>query len=111
MEVDDSGESGDKCVSAISRFSAESGLLRLELKFNGGGTDRKGLLADTDFPIGVDKAESYGISSNSSAWLCLFRLKILRMTVFKVLPVRRWARDCCEWDSIDGSAVSSLYPI
>lgn len=67
MELDESGESGDKWVSASSRFSAESGLLRLELKFNGGGTDRKGLLADTDFPIGVDKAESNGVSSSSSA--------------------------------------------
>lgn len=35
------------------------------------------------------------------------------MTVFNVLPVRRWAIDGweCEWNSIDGSAVSSLSPM
>jgi len=93
MDAGDSGDSGDRCVSASWRFSAESGLLRCEARFNGGGTAKNGLARTGPELLigGVVNVDSNGFSSNSSAWLCLFRLKILRMTVFKVLPVLRCA--------------------
>lgn len=67
MDAGESGESGDKCVSASWRFSAESGLLRFEDRFNGGGTARNGRPLTGPELLGVENADSYGVSSNSSA--------------------------------------------
>jgi hypothetical protein len=108
MDAGDSGDSGERCVSASWRLCAERGLLRFADRFSGGGTARNGRpRTGPALLIGVvENADSDGCSSTSSAWLCLFRLKILRITVFKVLPVRRWAIVGCEWKSMDGSAVS-----
>lgn len=63
------GDNGDRCVSAIWRFSAESGLLRCEFKFRGGGAANIDLpFVGTDFRMGVaGKVDSYGFSSSSSA--------------------------------------------
>lgn len=49
-EAGDSGESGERWVSASWRFSADSGLLRFESRFKGGGTAKNGLLV----PVGPD---------------------------------------------------------
>ena len=61
--------SGDRCVSASCRFSAESGLVRCEFKFRGGGTANNDLpFAGPDFRMGgIAKVDSYGFSSSSSA--------------------------------------------
>lgn len=60
--------SGDRCVSASCRFSADSGLLRCEFKFRGGGTANSLPFAGPDFRIGgIAKVDSYWFSSSSSA--------------------------------------------
>lgn len=66
---EDRGDNGDRCVSAIWRFSAESGLPRCEFKFRGGGTAKNDLpFVGTDFRMGVPaKVDSYAFSSSSSA--------------------------------------------
>lgn len=68
IDAGDKGESGDRCVSASWRFSAESGLLRLEVSFNGGGTARNGLpRTGPELRGGVINVDSNWVSSSSSA--------------------------------------------
>lgn len=90
---------------AICRLASDNGLLHLD----GGGDGA----AKKDLPtmgsgnlIEGGKRVSPGVPSTPSVWLCLFRLKILRMTVFRVLPVRRCVMGACD-DWIGGSAVSN----